>query len=1042
VSAERFERLERLFSEGLTVARPDREAWLDRVCEGDRELRAELAALLESAGDEESDDDDLVVGVRKAATDLMTGAASDPKEIGPYRIVGRLGEGGMGIVYLAEQTAPVRRRVALKVIKLGMDTSDVVARFETERQALAMMDHPNIARVFDAGATPEGRPYFVMEVVQGDPITRFCDGRAMALADRLELFIQVCMAVQHAHQKGVIHRDIKPSNVPVELVDGRPVPKVIDFGVAKATGLAELLTDMRYTRTGQVIGTPAYMSPEQAQRHGVDIDTRTDIYSLGLVLYELLIGELPFDPPTGDARRAELERLIQEEEPPRLTTRLAWSRQEAEAIARRRGVAPDRLRRELRGDLEWVTLKALEKNRDRRYQSAGELAADIRRHLADEPIVARPPNARDRMRKFVRRNRAGVIGAGAVAAALLLGGVAASVESVRAFRAEREAEAQRDAARVEAEKARVTSEFLQDTFASIDPALARGREVSVREILDDAAKRIDQEFENQPEIAASLRATIGSTYRALGEYDQAARHLRIAAEVFRNTRGAESPEAARVGGLLGIVMLDQGRYDDADRLFSAALETQRRVLGPEHPEALATRNNIARLRRLQGRIDEAEAIFRDLVAIREAQAPRIEVEIVRTRVNLAEALLWAGRGDEAADALAPALEACDTVIGDDHPVTPLAREIGAWAALVQGDLDESESLRRRAVASYTHILGADHPATLSAMTRLAWVVARQGRAAEAMPIAERALDGLRAVFGDTHDNTLEAMTTLAYVSRQAGDRARAAAIDRQVYEARVDRFGPEHPTTLDALNNLGNAHWWAGDYEAALETYTELLALRRRVSGPDHPETLSAINNIAYALDGLGRDEEAFERFDETAARRAEILGPLHPATMQAAFAAAHGAADLQRFEAAAERFGALAERMRDAPDRDDGEFASAIAGFADATRELGRPNDALEALERDGAEIEFDAIEPLDRLRFERARGESLAALERLDEAESVLLAAHEAGVGAFGADALEVRRAAGAIASLYESLGRAEQAALWRERAGSTEADPVAAN
>ncbi|MFG0276174.1 MAG: serine/threonine-protein kinase, partial [Phycisphaerales bacterium] len=590
MSAERFERLERLFGEGLAVPRPERGAWLDRVTAGDDSLRAELREMLESAGDDEETGEDLIIGVRKAATDLMAGAASDPESIGPYRILGRLGEGGMGVVYLAEQTAPVRRRVALKVIKIGMDTRDVVARFDAERQALAMMDHPNIARVFDAGATPEGRPYFVMEVVQGDAITRFCDARRLTLRQRLDLFIPVCYAVQHAHQKGVIHRDLKPSNMPVELIDGRPVPKVIDFGVAKATGVADMLNDRQFTRTGQIIGTPAYMSPEQASRHGVDIDTRTDIYSLGLVLYELLVGELPFDPPTGDARRSELERLIREQEPPRLTTRLAWSREDVEAVAQSRGVPPDRLRREVRGDLEWITLKALEKNRDRRYQSAGELAADIRRHLDNEPIVARPPSTSDRVRKFVRRNRAGVIGAGAVSVALVMGGVAASVESVRAFRAEREAEAQRDAARIEAGKARATSEFLQETFSSIDPATARGREVTVREILESASRRIDGELADQPEIAAALRTTIGSTYRALGRYDEAARHLRIAAETHRTLRGADSPEAARVGGLLGIVMLDQGRYDDADRLLAAALDIQMRTLGSTDPETLATRN--------------------------------------------------------------------------------------------------------------------------------------------------------------------------------------------------------------------------------------------------------------------------------------------------------------------------------------------------------------------------------------------------------------------------------------------------------------------
>jgi non-specific serine/threonine protein kinase/serine/threonine-protein kinase len=1040
MSAERFERLERLFGEGLAVPRPERDAWLDRVTAGDAALRAELLEMLESAGDDEETDDDLIVGVRKAATDLMAGAASDPESIGAYRILGRLGEGGMGVVYLAEQTAPVRRRVALKVIKIGMDTRDVVARFDAERQALAMMDHPNIARVFDAGATPEGRPYFVMEVVQGEAITRFCDERRLTLRQRLELFIPVCYAVQHAHQKGVIHRDLKPSNMPVELVDGRPVPKVIDFGVAKATGVADLLSDRHYTRTGQIIGTPAYMSPEQASRHGVDIDTRTDIYSLGLVLYELLVGELPFDPPTGDARRSELERLIREQEPPRLTTRLAWSREDARAVAQRRGVEPDRLRRDMRGDLEWITRKALEKNRDRRYQSAGELAADIQRHLDNEPIVARPPSTGDRMRKFVRRNRAGVLGAAAVSLALLMGGVAASVESVRAFRAEREAEAQRDAARVEAGKARATSEFLQETFSSIDPATARGREVTVREILDNAARRIDDELADQPEIAAALRTTIGSTYRALGRYDEAARHFRVAAETYRTQRGADSPEAARVGGLLGIVMLDQGRYDDADRLLAAALETQMRTLGPTDQETLATRNNQARLRRLQGRIDEAERIFREMVAIREDATPRDEIEIVRARVNLAEALMWAGRADDATEAVAPALEACGTVVSEDHPVTPLAREIGAWAALGRGDLDESERLRRSAIDGYTRILGATHPATLSAEVRLAWLLADTDRPDEALALAEFALAELRTIFGDTHDSTLEAMTAVAYAAGRAGDRVRAAAIDRQVYEARVRRFGPEHPTTLAALNNLGGAQWWAGQYEEALATYRDLLEIRRRVSGADHPETLTAINNIAFALQRLGDLAAARDQFDLAAAERSRVLGPTHQSAVQSAMAAADTRFQMGDHADAAERYLEIANRMRTDLIRTAPQYVLAVASAAGSFRAAEDAHRALEVLDEFSAPLDLEALRPVDRVRLDRARAEALQALGSFGEAEALLRDAYARAADALGADAPETRRTARALVTLLEESGRSDEANEWRARTGDQPTEPVA--
>ena len=543
-----------IFGEAIELPVAERAAFLDRACGGDTGMRARVEALL-------SGHDASTGFLEDSRVSRPPGRAEEkPGDvIGRYTLVRKIGDGGCGVVYLAEQTEPVRRRVALKVIKLGMDTHNVIARFGAERQALAMMDHPDIARVFDAGATDAGRPFFVMEFVDGVPITRFCDEHSLPMAARLELFARVCLAMQHAHQKGVIHRDVKPSNILVALHDGVPSPKVIDFGIAKATQ-GRLTDHTLLTGLEQFIGTPAYMSPEQAELRDLDIDTRSDVYSLGVLLYELLTSRPPYDPKS--LMRAgvdEIRRIIREVEPPRPSTRVSTLTVTDRATAARlRCAAPMQLTSVLRGDLDWIVMRCLEKDRDRRYSTAHELASDVRRHLRQEPVVARPPSALYRMQKFVARNRLVCVSVLAIAAALVIGTVVSVRQAVRATRAERVAQAERDAANA----------------ATRAEAVARA----------DAQRRQEQAEDLLTFMLGDFRTELQKIGRlnlldAVGEKAMAY----FAALDPRDLTDTALTRQAKALTQIGETRMDQARYPEAAAAFTTAY-TRAAALAARHPQ--------------------------------------------------------------------------------------------------------------------------------------------------------------------------------------------------------------------------------------------------------------------------------------------------------------------------------------------------------------------------------------------------------------------------------------------------------------------------
>jgi non-specific serine/threonine protein kinase/serine/threonine-protein kinase len=727
-----------------------------------------------------------------------------PRQIGPYRLLEKLGEGGMGEVWLAEQTEPVQRRVALKVIKQGMDTKQVVARFEAERQALAMMDHPAVAKVFDAGATPEGRPYFAMEHVHGVPITEFCDRHKLSNRERLELFMQVCEGVQHAHQKAIIHRDLKPTNVLVATQDGNRLPKIIDFGVAKAT--AQKLTEQTvYTQMGVLIGTPEYMSPEQAEMTGEDVDTRTDVYSLGVILYELLVGALPFDSKELRSDGFEgLRKKIREEEPHKPSTRLSTLGDRSTESAKLRRVDLPTLQRQLRGDLDWITMKALEKDRTRRYGSPMELGADVERHLNHQPVLASPPSTAYRARKFVRRHRLGV---GVTAAAVLVLVAFAVTMAVQARRIaaerdtservsaslagmlgsvdpetlgfalwnnlrERVAEVRRGRGATEEEIAAVLA-TLGDALSGVNATDEALRLVD-EQILSPAGEMIERELADEPRIAGRLEHTLGETYTKLGLYEQAGRHAARSAEIRERALGAEHPDTLSSKALEGVVSSAQGRYAEAETLFRETLEMRRRVLGNEHPDTLESMYALATTYGRQERYAEAETLVRETLEIQRR------------------------------------------VLGEEHPDTLRSMGTVATACNVQGRYREAETLSHEVLALQRRVLGEEHPDTLLTRQNLAHVYGMQGRYAEAEAICWEVLEITRRLLGEEHPRTLDRMGRLAATYNQQGRHAEAEAIFVKVLESKRRVLGEEHPDTLLSVYNLGCTAALRGDRGAAL----------------------------------------------------------------------------------------------------------------------------------------------------------------------------------------------------------------------------------
>jgi tetratricopeptide (TPR) repeat protein len=721
-----------------------------------------------------------------------------PHQIGPFRILQLLGEGGMGLVYEAEDTGPVRRRVALKVVRAGLQSREIVARFEAERQALAVMNHPGIAKVLHAGTTDRGEPYFAMELVRGLPITEYCDARRLPVRDRILLFIAVCQAVQHAHQKGVIHRDLKPSNVLVTDQDDVPQPKIIDFGIAKALG-PQLSGSTIMTLGGQLIGTLAYMSPEQADPVGLDVDTRADIYSLGVMLYEVLVGQLPLEPGQ-IGLPAFLARLVAgETNAPTPSVRLTAARERLALVAKARRTDPDRLRRDLRGDLDWIVMKAIDPDRSRRYDSAAGLANDLRRFLANEAVQARPPSARYRLAKFVQRHRLGVAAAGIVTLAVLSGAVLSTVGFVRASRAERRAAS-------EAMAAQEVTSFLVDLFRVSDPDEARGNTLTARALLDRGAQDVRTRLAGQPALQARLMYTLGTVYERLGLYDPARdlldQALRIRSD--RSGGGAATGEAAIADVLnaLGDVAAGKGDFAQADSAYLAALQIRERIYGHDHPDVAASLGGLAAVRWSQGRAAEAESLYKDVVDLDRRHRKPEDPRTLSNLGNLAVVYWSQGRYGEAEPLFRRTLEVQERVLGADHPdVAGTLMNLGSlsWS---QGRYDEALAYYERARPIFEKSFGARHPRVAGIYNNLGETYWKLHRYAEAEPMFRRALAIKDSVLAGGHPSIAITLNGLAGLLRDQGRYAEAEPLYRRALAIRTRELGPDHSDTKETRRDL------------------------------------------------------------------------------------------------------------------------------------------------------------------------------------------------------------------------------------------------
>ena len=1007
VSANR-DREEEIFDTARELASDERAAYLAESCGQDAGLRQRIEEMLQAdaaAGEFFKTRDAPSTTVILADATLSPSIEKVGDRIGRYKLLQQIGEGGMGLVYMAEQDQPVRRSVALKIIKLGMDTRQVVARFEAERQALAMMNHPHIAKVFDAGATDSGRPYFVMELVRGIPITEYCDQNCLPTRQRLDLFILVCQAVQHAHQKGIIHRDLKPSNILVTSNDGVPWPMIIDFGIAKATH--QRLTEKTvFTHFAQMIGTPAYTSPEQAEMSKMDVDTRTDIYALGVLLYELLTGTTPFSAKELlSLGYREMQRTIVEREPLRLSTRLStMANEERTVVAKQRSVDATALAKLFRGDLDWIAIKCLEKDRARRYETANALAMDIRRHLENEPVVARPPSRLYEFQKTVRRHKFGFAAAATLILVLALGVLVSTWEAVRATRAEaREAEHRRRAeanemkAETEATKSAHVAQFLKDMLKTVEPSVALGRDATMlREILDQTAERVGQELPHEPAVQAELLSTIGVTYYGLGEAQKAiAAHqeaLRLRRGLFGETNVWVAASLTELGEALEI----QQVYATAESAHRQAVALRRLLLGNQHPDTARSLSDLASVLKEQHGLTEAESLQREALAVQTNLFPHGNDDVLNSLHNLG-----------------------DIVMSQDR-------------------LPEAESITRQALELARKLHGAEHPDVATALTRIGRVLERQRKNAEAEPWLRDGYLMRRKFLGNDHAYVSSSLDSYAKMLNGQGKFAEAEAALRDNWKQRATRppmtllgammtalFGqgkPIEPELRDALarkaadlkkvDDSNEVAWFLATCpEAAFRDGPRAVQLAEQAVAATKRAEPTILDTLAAAYAEVGQ-------FEKAAQLQQEAMALLQDKDLTANYASR------LKLYATKKPYHDFSFALN---------AAGALAATASTFLEQGKAEPAESAARQSLNLRERYAPDDWTTFNSRSLVGGSLLGQKKYAEAEPLLLSGYEGmkqrekSIPAAGK--IRIQEAIQRVAEVYEATGQVEKAAEWKK-------------
>ena len=841
MNSEQFRRMEALYDAAAGMEPSERTCFIDDSCAADEEMRRELLAAFRDAGS------GFTGVVANAAATAMEGEDNwTGRHMGPYRIVRPLGHGGMGTVYLAvRDDDQFHKEVAIKTLRFELHSGPAVSRFRHERQILAHLEHPNIARLLDGGATERGTPYIVLEYVPGSPITEWCEQQRLSLEQQLGLFCQVCDAVQYAHQHLIVHRDIKPGNV---LVTSAGVPKLLDFGIAKLLD-ADAPPPMA-TATGALLMTPDYVSPEQVR--GEAVSTATDVYALGAVLYQLLTGQRPHLLQHYDA--AEIARVVCETEirPP-------------STLGNRR----------LRGDLDNIVLKAMKKDPARRYSSAVEFSEDIRRYLDGLPINARPDTSLYRTTKFVRRHWIGVSATAAAVMSLAVGVAVATRAAVQARQADQTAQA--------------VSDFLRDDLlaqASASNQLGSSKpdpDLKVRTALDRAAARIGGKFGRQPEVEAAIRDTVGQTYSDLGMYPEARAQLERALELHRQALGMKDPKTLKTAGRLGRTAFLQGKYPEAEALLGQALDVQRRILGPDHVDTLNSMAQLGNVYYWQGKYVQAETLMSQNLEIRRRVFGPDSPDTIKSMNGLASASYAMGKYAQAEALFSEAVEIDRRLLGLEHPDTLGVMNNQALNYVGQGRYAEAEALDTLVLQSRRRVLGPEHPDTLGSMVNLANDYGNQGKREEAGALYRQALEIQRRVLGSEHLMTLRSMNNLAETYDAEGKYGEAEVLFGETLEIERRLLGTEHSDTLICMNNLADAYGFQGKYAASEGLFSEVLGISRHALGPEHPLTLAISADSASMYLREGKYALAQTSAAQVLAGRRHALGSEHPDTMTSA---------------------------------------------------------------------------------------------------------------------------------------------------------------